>query len=110
MEMSYLLDFHSDGTNFHSNGLDFHFKCLRTRAHWICQLTEVPRSAGASAGHASVAGTAEGHDGSAGSAAVGVAHVVRGLYGVGGMMVDAAILGEGVRFSYRLSLRMIPAA
>ena len=54
-------------------------------------------AAGAAAGHAAVAGAAAGHDGSAGGAAWGVAHVVHGLHGVGGV-VDAAVLeGRGVR-------------
>ena len=46
--------------------------------------------AGASAGHAAVAGAASGHDGSAGGAGGGVAHVVHGLHGVGGV-IDAAV-------------------
>jgi len=53
-------------------------------------------AAGAAARHAAVAGAAAGHDGSAGGAAWGVAHVVHGLHGVGGV-VDAAVFHGGSR-------------
>ena len=47
-------------------------------------------AAGAAAGHAAVAASVADHDGSAGVAAGGVAHVVEVLHGVGGV-VDAAV-------------------
>jgi hypothetical protein len=49
-------------------------------------------AAGASAFVAAVAGAVAGHDGSAGGAGWGVAHVYEGLEGVGGV-VDAAVGG-----------------
>jgi len=47
-------------------------------------------AAGRAAGHAAVAASVADHDGSAGVAAGGVAHVVEVLHGVGGV-VDAAV-------------------
>ncbi len=46
---------------------------------------------GGAAFHAAVAAAVAGHDAAAGAAAGGVAHVVHGLHGRGGV-VDAAIL------------------
>ncbi len=51
-------------------------------------------TAGASAFVAAVAGAVAGHDGSAGGAGWGVAHVNEGLEGVGGV-VDAAVCDRG---------------
>ena len=51
-------------------------------------------AAGAAAFHAAVAAAVAGHDGSAGAAAGGVAHVVEGLHGGGGVE-DAAVGGVG---------------
>lgn len=48
-------------------------------------------AAGAAAGHAAIAASVADHDGSAGVAAGGIAHVVEVLHGVGGV-VDATVL------------------
>ena len=50
-------------------------------------------AAGVSAGHAAVAATASGHDGSAGGAAWAVAHVVEVLHGVGGVEYPSILEG-----------------
>src|SRR5271155_3820526 len=67
---------------------------------------------GAAAGHAAVAASVADHDGSAGVAAGGIAHVVEALHGVGGV-VDAPILqvefaaglADGSEFGEDASLR-----
>src|SRR5271170_319516 len=68
--------------------------------------------AGTAAGHAAVAASVADHDGSAGVAAGGVAHVVETLHGVGGM-IDASVfhvefaagLADGSEFGQNSSLR-----
>jgi hypothetical protein len=82
----------------------------QTTTHPSSYLLAAPT--GAAAGHAAVAASVSDHDGSAGVAAGGVAHVVETLHGVGGM-IDASVfhvefaagLADGSEFGQNSSLR-----
>jgi hypothetical protein len=59
-------------------------------------LIDLAAAAGAAATHASVAASVSYHDGSAGVAAGGVAHVVHAAHGVGGVVEAAVFHGTRV--------------